>query len=229
MKFDVDAFVADVKRARMEADSQMAVHEVLTRAEACDVHVPRVSAGQAVRGGAPQAAPPHARPRVKPCADSGVSTAAQSQIFVDFEDRWLDRAARAMLSPEEEARIRLLASSVEGRLACEDGVRLETVRRSLALLKPLYRYYFRVESTGHEAIPEKEPGIVVGNHGGLLPFDGARAIVDLFLRLVTAALGIPQSRFRCFRGRRSAQHGHNCLCETAGIAFESAAASRINC
>ncbi len=32
MKFDVDVFVADVKRARMEADSQMAVHEVLTRA-----------------------------------------------------------------------------------------------------------------------------------------------------------------------------------------------------
>jgi 1-acyl-sn-glycerol-3-phosphate acyltransferase len=38
-----------------------------------------------------------------------------------------------------------------------------------------------VESSGHQAIPEKGPAILAGNHGGLLPFDGAMIVVDVLL------------------------------------------------
>jgi 1-acyl-sn-glycerol-3-phosphate acyltransferase len=38
-----------------------------------------------------------------------------------------------------------------------------------------------VRSEGHEHIPTEGPAVLAGNHGGLLPFDGAMGIVDVAL------------------------------------------------
>jgi 1-acyl-sn-glycerol-3-phosphate acyltransferase len=39
------------------------------------------------------------------------------------------------------------------------------------LLRPLYRYWWRVEARGLEHVPDTGPALVVGNHAGTLPFD----------------------------------------------------------
>ncbi len=55
-----------------------------------------------------------------------------------------------------------------------DAATLERVR---PLMDWLYETWFRVESEGHEHLPDG-PAIFVANHGGVLPFDGAMLITD---------------------------------------------------
>lgn len=52
------------------------------------------------------------------------------------------------------------------------------VERVRPLLDWLYDHWFRVESEGHTHLPPAGPAILVANHGGLLPFDGAMLITD---------------------------------------------------
>ena len=95
---------------------------------------------------------------------------------------WLDRLASQILDREDEERINLTANVLQAQPYDRLGLCPRTSRRTLALFKLLYRYYFRVESQGHDAIPEKEGAILAANHGGLLPFDGAMTVVDVVLR-----------------------------------------------
>lgn len=44
----------------------------------------------------------------------------------------------------------------------------------------LHRHYFRVVSEGHDHIPARGAGVVVGNHSGVLPFDGLMLGTDVF-------------------------------------------------
>jgi 1-acyl-sn-glycerol-3-phosphate acyltransferase len=49
------------------------------------------------------------------------------------------------------------------------------------LLRPLYRHWWRVETSGLEHVPSSGPALVVGNHAGTLPFDAlmvALALLD---------------------------------------------------
>jgi 1-acyl-sn-glycerol-3-phosphate acyltransferase len=55
------------------------------------------------------------------------------------------------------------------------------VRNAFPVFHALYKLYFRVQSSGHEHIPAEGPAVLAGNHGGLLPFDGAMAVVDALL------------------------------------------------
>jgi 1-acyl-sn-glycerol-3-phosphate acyltransferase len=61
------------------------------------------------------------------------------------------------------------------------GLSAPALRSAFPLLYALYRLYFRVRSKGHDNIPVQGPAVMVANHGGLLPFDGAMAVVDVFL------------------------------------------------
>jgi 1-acyl-sn-glycerol-3-phosphate acyltransferase len=63
------------------------------------------------------------------------------------------------------------------------GLSLEALRRAAPLFETLYRHYFRVESHGHAHIPAEGPVVLVSNHAGLLPFDGAMIVMDLLMRL----------------------------------------------
>ncbi|MDJ0787805.1 MAG: 1-acyl-sn-glycerol-3-phosphate acyltransferase [Myxococcota bacterium] len=62
------------------------------------------------------------------------------------------------------------------------GASPAAVRRALPPFLWVYRHWFRVRSEGHEHIPARGPVILVANHGGLLPFDGAMGIVDVLLK-----------------------------------------------
>jgi 1-acyl-sn-glycerol-3-phosphate acyltransferase len=62
------------------------------------------------------------------------------------------------------------------------GLRPATLARAVAVARPLYQHYFRVESRGVERIPASGPVIVVANHSGALPVDGAMLCLDLLLR-----------------------------------------------
>lgn len=59
------------------------------------------------------------------------------------------------------------------------GLHPPAVARAVAAGAPLYEHYFRVDSRGVERIPETGPAIVVSNHGGVLPLDGAMLCLDV--------------------------------------------------
>jgi 1-acyl-sn-glycerol-3-phosphate acyltransferase len=81
----------------------------------------------------------------------------------------------------EEARRQLTA--LTARLEDWDrfGLSRSALIQSFPIFYALYRLYFRVRSEGHAAIPREGPVVLAANHGGLLPFDGAMAILDVLL------------------------------------------------
>jgi len=100
----------------------------------------------------------------------------------DEPSGWMDRLAGVLLEREDEERLAVLADNLNARPYDVLGLSPRVTRRALSVFKLLYRYYFRVESSGHQVIPEKGGAILAANHGGLLPFDASMAIVDLFLK-----------------------------------------------
>jgi 1-acyl-sn-glycerol-3-phosphate acyltransferase len=86
--------------------------------------------------------------------------------------RWLGDAERRRLAALRAAQV--------GR---DDpfGLDVSAVERALPVMLALYRYWFRVQSEGHEHLPRRGGAILVANHGGLLPFDGAMAALDALL------------------------------------------------
>jgi 1-acyl-sn-glycerol-3-phosphate acyltransferase len=94
----------------------------------------------------------------------------------------LDRLAGWFLEPEAEERIRIIAQRLAAQPYDSFGLSPRVARRALAFFGLLYRHWFRVESSGHEHVPEKGGAILAGNHGGLLPFDGAMVVADVMLQ-----------------------------------------------
>jgi 1-acyl-sn-glycerol-3-phosphate acyltransferase len=62
------------------------------------------------------------------------------------------------------------------------GLDPAAVRRGAALCRPIYRYYFRVDSTGVEHVPASGAAILIANHSGTLPIDGAVLWMDVLER-----------------------------------------------
>lgn len=62
------------------------------------------------------------------------------------------------------------------------GMSVGAVRTALALAAPLYERYFRVESQGSEHVPREGAALLVANHGGVLPVDGAMLWMDVVRR-----------------------------------------------
>jgi len=62
------------------------------------------------------------------------------------------------------------------------GLHPGAVARAAALAAPLYERYFRVESTGIEHVPATGSAILVANHSGVLPVDGAMVWLDVVRR-----------------------------------------------
>lgn len=86
-------------------------------------------------------------------------------------------------SDELRGRIAALAPLVDASLGYDrHGLSLDALRRAAPVCELLYRHYFRVESRGHEHVPSEGPVMLVSNHAGLLPFDGAMIVTDLLLR-----------------------------------------------
>jgi 1-acyl-sn-glycerol-3-phosphate acyltransferase len=62
------------------------------------------------------------------------------------------------------------------------GLHADGVAAAVARMLPLYRAWFRVTSRKIRNLPAKGPAIVVPNHGGYLPFDGAMLWTDIVLQ-----------------------------------------------
>jgi len=102
--------------------------------------------------------------------------------------------ADRLLNEDERRVLAALAHLVEGDAPYDRfGYSPEAMKTTFPLFHALYRFYFRVRSEGHEHIPSEGPVVLAGNHGGLLPFDAAMAIIDVALhtdppRLVRAVV-----------------------------------------
>jgi 1-acyl-sn-glycerol-3-phosphate acyltransferase len=99
---------------------------------------------------------------------------------VELTDRpgWLDR----LLSDDERKRLAALHHLVDGEAPYDRyGFSPGAAHTSFPFFLALYRWYFRVQSEGHEHLPVEGPALLASNHGGLLPFDGAMTVVDVLL------------------------------------------------
>ncbi len=95
---------------------------------------------------------------------------------------WMDRVASLLLDREDDERIASLMQALGTQNYDALGLSPRVLRRSIGVFKLLYRYYFRVESEGHQVLPEKSGAILAANHGGLLPFDASMCIVDAVMK-----------------------------------------------
>ena len=80
------------------------------------------------------------------------------------------------------------------RLAAERdpfGMTADGLRTALPICWALHQAWFRVTSKGIDRIPTDGPAILVANHGGLLPFDGAMLATDVLLRLPVPRVARP--------------------------------------
>lgn len=94
--------------------------------------------------------------------------------------RVADSAALRLLSADDRARAASLRVQTGGQGYDPLGMHLASVRISLALVEPLYRYYFRVRSHDPHHLPRDGAAILVANHAGTLPIDAAMLYADVF-------------------------------------------------
>jgi len=87
---------------------------------------------------------------------------------------------RPLLPDSEWERVRAYPVQDMGLGTDAFGTRRELLGFAYALGYWLHRSYFRVVSSGHEHIPSSGGGVVVGNHSGVLPFDGMMVGADVF-------------------------------------------------
>jgi len=138
------------------------------------------------RGRAPEPAPPTPlRPRTarpsaprQPSPAGWRTTPALAEVELpaarDLSDRILGERERRILGS--------LQHLVRGEGPYDEfGFSPEAARTALPFFLGLYRVWFRVRSRGHEHLPREGPAVLAGNHAGLLPFDGAMAVVDALL------------------------------------------------
>lgn len=105
-------------------------------------------------------------------------TPALAEVEPPPIEDWADR----LLDEQTRRRVAAIGHLLEGEAGFDRfGLSVDTLRRSLPIFLALHRHYFRVRSRGADSIPAG-PVVMAANHGGLLPFDGAMIVVDLFLQ-----------------------------------------------
>lgn len=129
---------------------------------------PRPDAPAAASGRAAMPLPPRRQ----------ATTPSLAEIEPPRPTGWLDR----LLGDQERRRLMAISHLVEGEVPFDRyGFSPETTRNSFPWFYALYRLYFRVRSEGSEHLPVEGPAVLAANHGGLLPFDGAMAVLDVLL------------------------------------------------
>ncbi|EDM78515.1 phospholipid/glycerol acyltransferase [Plesiocystis pacifica SIR-1] len=87
---------------------------------------------------------------------------------------------RTLLPERERERVEAYVLDDAGHGTDVFGTTVDGLGNAYALAYWLHRYYFRVVSAGHENVPLDSAGVVVGNHSGVLPFDGVMVTTDVF-------------------------------------------------
>jgi 1-acyl-sn-glycerol-3-phosphate acyltransferase len=87
--------------------------------------------------------------------------------------------ARALLPAAERERVTRMRFHDAGHGYDLFGLHPDWVAAGLGVFRFLYERYFRVESRGHEHLPRDGAAILVANHSGTVPFDGAMLYLDV--------------------------------------------------
>jgi len=88
------------------------------------------------------------------------------------------------LLPREEFERLSAVRTPETAFGFDDfGMERESALLGYAAGYYVYKYWFRVESVGHEHIPREGGALITPNHSGVLPIDGAMIWVDLLHKL----------------------------------------------
>jgi 1-acyl-sn-glycerol-3-phosphate acyltransferase len=124
------------------------------------------------------------RPSAPPEPSPAEPDAPSSDALDDAPAERLPAATVGALARLLDDATRVRLESFLGTLESWDrfGLSKSAFASAFPIFYALYRFYFRVQSEGHERIPREGPVVLASNHGGLLPFDGAMTIVDLLLR-----------------------------------------------
>lgn len=88
-------------------------------------------------------------------------------------------AARRLATEEQRRRSEAMAVHDEGHGIDVFGADPSWIDVGFAVTNGLYDRWFRVESRGHERVPDRGPVIVAANHSGTLPFDALMLWADL--------------------------------------------------
>ncbi|HPQ67630.1 MAG TPA: lysophospholipid acyltransferase family protein [bacterium] len=91
--------------------------------------------------------------------------------------------ARRLLPPEEFERVMSIEINDLGFGFDQFGMEKESAIIAYSLARYVHKYWFRVESDGHDNIPLKGPAILASNHSGVLPIDAVMVCVDVAIKL----------------------------------------------
>lgn len=78
-----------------------------------------------------------------------------------------------LVTPELEAQVDAIPKAVGSYGYDPWGFHRDGLKIGLAIFKWLYDYYFRVEAHGLEHVPPRGRALIIPNHSGQLPLDGA--------------------------------------------------------
>lgn len=127
---------------------------------------------------------PAAREATAPLSEGGRGRTRWARTPRIGEVDLVERAGllERLLSDADRRRLTALDHLVDGEVPYDRfGFSPAAARAVFPLFLALYRFYFRVESRGHAFVPLDGPVILAANHAGVLPFDGAMAVLDLLL------------------------------------------------
>lgn len=80
---------------------------------------------------------------------------------------------KALVSDDTEAIVNKIPKPVGSFGYDPWGYNTETFKLALSVFKPIYEKYFRVEAVGLENVPQQGRLLIIANHSGQLPIDGA--------------------------------------------------------
>lgn len=130
----------------------------------------------------------------KPSALARLSDVTQGASFpllgklVDVARRKAGEISERVLGPDFEERVNWLRRRYEGMGGDPFGLDPEVAKSVVTALSFFHRLYFRTETFGLENIPEKR-ALLVANHSGQIPIDGAILGTSLFLDMNPPRVG----------------------------------------
>ena len=94
----------------------------------------------------------------------------------------LVRAIGSLLKKQERDRLAGLQLSTLGHGFDAFGANADWIAMGEVVTSPFYQAWFRVDSHGADNIPKRGAAVLVSNHSGTLPFDGAMIWADVLRR-----------------------------------------------
>jgi len=91
--------------------------------------------------------------------------------------------AEKLLTPDELARVKQFRFNDLGYGYDPFGMEMETAILALLVARLFHKYWFRARSQGLHHVPSEGAALLVSNHSGVIPIDGAMMAVDLALNL----------------------------------------------